>query len=119
MLSFHYWGYSIPQAQGFTFVTLILVQFFNAFNCRSLRHSVFGMGLFTNRWLLLAITWEILLLSVVIYLPFLQNVFNTYAFGPGDWMTSLLLASSILVVAELAKMIGKLGGTATRPVPVS
>jgi Ca2+-transporting ATPase len=119
MLSFHYWGYSIPQAQGFAFVTLILVQFFNAFNCRSLRHSVFGIGLFTNRWLLLAITWEILLLSVVIYLPFLQNVFNTYAFGPRDWMTSLLLASSILVVAELAKMIGKLGDTATRPVPVS
>ena len=119
VLAVHYWGHSIPQAQGFTFVTLILVQFFNAFNCRSLRNSVFRIGPFTNRWLLLAITWEMILLFVVIYLPFLQNVFNTYAFGPGDWITSLLLASSILVVGEIAKLIGKIRGAVDRPLAVS
>ena len=113
------WDYSIEQAQGFAFVTLILVQFFNAFNCRSLLHSVFSIGPFTNRWLLLAITWEVILLVVVIYVPFLQDVFNTYAFGPWDWIVSLLLASSILVVAEVAKMVGRLRGKATRPMPVS
>jgi Ca2+-transporting ATPase len=80
---------------------------------------VFRIGPFTNRWLLLAITWEIILLLVVIYLPFLQNVFNTYAFGPGDWISSLLLASSIFVVAEIAKMVGNLRGTVARPLPVS
>ena len=128
MLAFQ-WSESLPpserveQAQGFAFVTLILVQFFNAFNCRSLRHSLFRIGPFTNRWLLLAITWEIILLSVVIYLPFLQNVFNTYAFGPRDWIISLLLASSILMVMEIAKMVGmmvgKLRGTVARPLPAS
>ena len=118
LLALH-WGKSLPQVQGFTFVTLILVQFFNAFNCRSLRHSLFKIGPFTNRWLLLAIAWEISILSLVVYVPFLQNVFHTYAFGPGDWTVSLLLASSILVAMEIVKIITKLRSSVARPIPVS
>ena len=118
VLSLH-WDYSLEQTQGFTFVTLILVQFFNAFNCRSLRHSVFKLGPFTNRWLLLAITWEIILLSLVIYVPFLQDVFHTYALSLEDWSISLLLASSIFVVMEIAKMVTKLRGSVAQPIPAS
>ena len=33
-----------------TFVSLVLIQFFNAYNCRSDRHSVFRQP-FANRWL--------------------------------------------------------------------
>tara|TARA_B100000315_G_scaffold246578_1_gene274031 strand:+ start:885 stop:3611 length:2727 start_codon:yes stop_codon:yes gene_type:complete len=107
MIAFH-WGKSLPHAQGFTFVTLILVQFFNAFNCRSLRHSVFKLGLFTNRWLLVTVAWEVVVLCFVIYVPFLQNVFHTYALSPRDWIVSILLASSVFIMVEIAKMVAKL-----------
>ena len=107
-------GESLLQAQGFTFVTLILVQFFNAFNCRSLRNSLFMIGPFGNRWLMLAVAWEIILLSLVLYVPFLQDIFHTYAFGPGDWLVSLLLASSVFVVMEIVKIIASLRNTVAR-----
>lgn len=96
-----------------------MIQFFNAFNCRSLRHSLFKLGPFTKRWLLLAITWEIILLSLVIYVPFLQNVFHTYALSLRDWIISLLLASSIFVVMEIAKMVIKLRNSIAQPSPAS
>ncbi len=99
------WGSSIVEAQGFTFVTLILLELANAFNCLNIRHSLFKVGPFTNRWLVLAVCWEILLLCLIVYVPFLQNLFHTYNFSLGEWITSLVLASSLFVVWEIAKFI--------------
>src|SRR4030043_30058 len=73
------------EAQSMCFVTLILIQFFNAFNCRSLEHSLFKIGITTNRWILLAIAWECVMLGLVIYLPVLQGPFNTYSLTFIDW----------------------------------
>jgi len=99
------WGRSIVEAQGFTFVTLILVELANAFNCLDLRQSLFKVGPFTNRWLVLAICWEILLLCLIVYVPFFQNLFHTHNLSLGDWITSLALVSSLFVVWEIAKLI--------------
>ena len=96
-------GRSFEEAQSMCFVTLILVQFFNAFNCRSLEHSLFKVGPFANRWLLLAIGWECIVLSLVVYLPLLQGPFHTYPLSIQDWSVAILSALSIFVVAELYK----------------
>ena len=61
-----------------TFVSLVLIQFFNAYNCRSDRLSVFRRPL-ANRWLNTAIAWEMLLLLVIIYVPFFQRAFGTFS----------------------------------------
>ncbi len=118
MLALH-WGKSLPEVQGFVFVTVILNEFFAAFQCRSLRYSLFKIGPFTNRWLVLAVASQIILLCFVIYVPFLQNVFHTYALGPRDWIVSLLLASSVFVVMEIVKIITNLRNTVARTLPVS
>ncbi|MBM4447196.1 MAG: cation-translocating P-type ATPase [Chloroflexi bacterium] len=93
------------EAQSMCFVTLILVQFFNAFNCRSLEHSLFKIGPFANKWLLLAIGWECIMLGLVIYLPILQGPFNTYALTLTDWVIAILSASTIFIAAEIYKLI--------------
>lgn len=96
------------EAQSMCFVTLILIQFFNAFNCRSLEHSLFKIGITTNRWLLLAIAWECVLLGLVIYLPVLQGPFNTYSLTFIDWVIAILSASTIFIAAEIYKLISSL-----------
>lgn len=98
-------GRSFEEAQSMCFITLILVQFFNAFNCRSLEHSLFKVGPFANRWLLLAIGWECIVLSLVVYLPLLQEPFHTYPLSIQDWLIAILSALSIFVVAELYKFV--------------
>ena len=70
-------GRSQAEAMTMTFVSLVLIQFFKAYNFRSDRNSVFHKP-FANKWLNTAILWEIGLLLLIIYLPFLHEPFNTF-----------------------------------------
>ncbi len=104
-------GRSVVEAQCLCFVTLIIIQLFNAFNCRSLERSLFKIGITTNKWLLLAIVWECIILSLVIYLPALQGPFHTYALSLTEWAICILSASTIFIGAEIYKRIVSLLGT--------
>jgi P-type Ca2+ transporter type 2C len=58
-------GRNIAEAMTMTFVSLVLIQFFKAYNFRSDRHSILNRP-FANRSLNTAILWEIGLLLVII-----------------------------------------------------
>ncbi len=97
-------GRSLEQAMTMTFVSLVLIQFFKAYNFRSDRHSVLERP-FENKWLNLAVLWEMFLLALIVYLPFLQEPFSTYALTPSDWLIVGVLAMTIVPVLELAKWV--------------
>jgi len=98
-------GKTMIEAQCLCFLTLIMIQFFKAYNFRSERHSVFKRGFFRNKWLNLAVGSQILLMLVIIYVPVFQDVFHTYPLDSFDWLVSLLLSLSIFPVLELSKLI--------------
>jgi Ca2+-transporting ATPase len=98
-------GKTMIEAQCLCFLTLIMIQFFKAYNFRSERHSVFKLGFFRNKWLNLAVGSQILLMLVIIYVPVFQDVFHTYPLDSFDWLVSLLLSLSIFPVLELSKLI--------------
>ena len=91
-----------------TFISLVLIQFFNAYNFRSDRRSAFRRP-FANRWLNLAIGWELLLLLLVIYLPFLQAPFATFDMQPAHWLAVIGVSLTIVPVMELAKWMQRRG----------
>jgi Ca2+-transporting ATPase len=64
---------------------------------------------FANRWLNLAIGWELALLSVVIYVPFLQEPFGTFSFSLTDWAVTGALAFTIVPVLESVKWFERRG----------
>ena len=99
-------GRPLEQVMAMTFVSLVLIQFFNAYNCRSDRLSIVR-GMFANRWLNLAIAWEVLLLVVIVYVPFFQRAFGTFSFSLADWMLMLALAFSIVPVLEIVKWMAR------------
>jgi len=98
-------GKGFIEAQGMCFITLILIEFFNAFNCRSLEYSVFKIGPFSNRWLIWAILFQIAITIPIFYVPFLQKVFHAYALSLTDWIIAILSASTIFIAAEIYKLI--------------
>ncbi len=98
----------LPEAMAMTFVTLVLIQFFNAYNCRSDRLSVVRRP-FANRWLNLAVAWELVLLVVILYVPFFQRAFGTFSMTPADWMLTTALAFSIVPVLEAVKWCARRG----------
>jgi Ca2+-transporting ATPase len=101
-------GRSPAEAMTMTFVSLVLIQFFNAYNFRSDRHSVVDKP-FANKWLNLAVSWEIILLILIVYLPFLHAPFNTYSLPLIDWLIVGGLAVTIIPVLELAKWMERKG----------
>jgi Ca2+-transporting ATPase len=101
-------GRSQQEAMTMTFVSLILIQFFKAYNFRSDRESAFRSP-FANKWLNLAILWEVLLLMAIVYLPFLHGVFGTYALPWWDWAIVALLAATVSPVLELTKVLVRRG----------
>ncbi len=101
-------GRSLEQAMTMTFVSLVLIQFFKAYNFRSDRHSVLNKP-FENKWLNLAVGWEMILLVLIVYLPFLHQAFNTYSLALTDWLLVGGLAVTIVPVLEFAKWMERKG----------
>lgn len=101
-------GRSIEAAMTLTFAALVLIQFFKAYNFRSDRRSVLVRPL-ANRWLNLAIVWELALLVLVVHAPFFQEPFETVALGPLDWVIAGTLAFTVSPVLELAKWMERRG----------
>ena len=101
-------GRPLEQVMAMTFVLLVLVQFFNAYNCRSDRLSILQSP-FANRWLNLAVAWELLLLVAIAYVPFLQRAFGTFSFSLADWGLMVAFAFSIVPVVEAVKWMARRG----------
>ena len=93
---------SIAEAMTVTFVSLVLIQFFKAFNFRSYRLSVLYRP-FANRWLNLAVLWETALLLLVVYHPFLQHPFGTVDLSAFDWLVIVAASLTVVPVLELVK----------------
>ncbi|HEY5618090.1 MAG TPA: cation-translocating P-type ATPase [Vicinamibacterales bacterium] len=98
----------LPEVMAMTFVSLVLIQFFNAYNCRSDRLPVYHRP-FTNRWLNAAIAWELVVLVLIVYVPFFQRAFGTFSLTTADWMLTLALAFSIVPVLEAVKWMARRG----------
>lgn len=101
-------GRSLEEAMTMAFVSLVLIQFFKAYNYRSDHLSVFN-GIFSNRWLNLAIVFDLLLIIAVIYIPVLQTPFETFALPLVDWAVVLAAALTISPVIEMAKWMVRRG----------
>lgn len=95
-------GRPLEEAMTMTFLSLVFIQFFKAYNLRSDRHSMMRKP-FSNKWLNLAILWELLLLPFIVYLPFLNVPFGTYALTGMDWLIVIGVALTITPVLEIAK----------------
>jgi Ca2+-transporting ATPase len=98
-------GKSILEAQGVCFLTLILIEFFNALNCRSLEYSFFRIGPLSNKWLIWAILGTVAITAPIFYVPFLKETFHVHALTYVDWIVSVLSASTIFIGAEIYKLI--------------
>jgi magnesium-transporting ATPase (P-type) len=94
----------LTEARTMAFTTLVLAQLFNCFNARSDRVSAFH-HLFTNPLLWAAIGLSVLLQVAVVYVPFLNDAFDTTALDGPDWLLCVAMASSVLWADELRKLV--------------
>lgn len=90
-----------------TFTCFVFFDMFNALACRSATRSVFEIGFFSNKMFNMAVGGSILGQLAVIYLPFLQRVFQTEALTLGDLVFLALLSSTVWIVEEVRKFVNR------------
>lgn len=101
-------GRSLQEAMTMTFVSLVLIQFFKAYNFRSEKDSIMKRP-FANRWLNLAIFWELVMLGLIIALPVLRIPFSTFPLSREDWLIAIVSSGTVIPVIELLKFIIRKG----------
>ena len=95
----------IGRARTAAFVVLACSQLFHAFNCRSMTESLFKIGIFTNKKLILATATSFCVQMMVVYVPFLQRVFRTEPLGAFDWLLVVAISSLPLWAMEVVKAL--------------
>jgi Ca2+-transporting ATPase len=93
----------LATAQTIAFVTLCSSELIRAFTARSEHHSIFAIGVFSNRWMVWAVGVSFLLVLAVVYLPFLRPFFATVALGTDDWLLMLPFFFASPIAMELLK----------------
>jgi Ca2+-transporting ATPase len=85
--------------------TFVLFQFFNILNVRSESRTVFTKLTFTNKYLWWSLAVVLLLQVAVTHVGFMQSLFNTQSISFNQWMICVAVASSVLWVEEIRKVI--------------
>jgi len=96
---------SLEEARTITFCSLVAFEWFRAFNARSDEFTVFKLGVWRNRWLVISISVAIMLQLAVIYVPFLQVAFSTVPLGIDKWGIALLAGGTLFVIEETRKVL--------------
>ena len=76
-----------------------------AFTARSERYPLLKIGVFSSKWMNIAILASTALMMVVLYVPFLQNIFNTLPMGWAEWRLVIPLFLIPSIAAEAVKYI--------------
>ncbi len=100
-----YWGWSmaLPAWQTILFTTLTISQMAHASVIRSSRDSILTIGLFSNLFMVAAVSLTFVLQMLVVYWPPFQNIFGTQALRPWELGLALGMSLVVFVAVEIEK----------------
>ncbi|WP_430609964.1 cation-translocating P-type ATPase [Enterococcus sp. DIV0876] len=91
------------MATTMTLSAIVFAQIAAVFNCRTDSQSLFSIGFFSNKRVLGGIAFEIILIACLMYLPFLQGIFNTTGIQLRDWLFLICIPLPIILIEEVRK----------------
>ncbi|MGE4381370.1 MAG: cation-translocating P-type ATPase, partial [Methanothrix sp.] len=95
----------LSYARTVAFVGLGFFTVYNAYSSRSLQESVFRMNPLGNKTLLIGIAASILAILAVVYIPFMQFIFETRPLTSESWILILITGLVVVLAAEVMKKI--------------
>jgi Ca2+-transporting ATPase len=98
-------GSGLAAARTCAVNIFVFGEIFYLFNCRSLRHSLFRVGLFSNRWVLAGVGMMVALQLLFTYLPAMNTAFGSQPIGYRQWMLIVSSSLAIYFVIEFEKWI--------------
>ncbi|PNI09718.1 carbonate dehydratase [Arthrobacter sp. AFG7.2] len=95
-------GASLAEARTAAVNLFVAVETFYLFSCRSLTRSVWRIGFFSNRWVILGVLVQATGQLAITYLPLMNELFHTAPIGAETWLRILGIAllASLVVAAD-------------------
>jgi len=126
----HYWhvgqwgplsDYDTVQSEGvykartMTIIFIVFGELFRAYSCRSIRQSVFHIGLRTNTWMFYSVFVAVGMTLLLYAIPGLNEAFGMETLDAKSWIVTLLLALCPFTLDEIVKYIYRRTGYGARP----
>ena len=104
-MSGRYYGMDLATCRTITMCTLVMSQLLHVFECRSERHSIFEINIFSNIYLLGAVLVSMTMICCILYIPFLSGIFNTVALNLGQWLLVIFFSGIIFLINSVYLLI--------------
>ncbi len=98
-------GASLAEARTAALNLFVVVEAFYLFSCRSLTHSAWRIGVFSNRWIIVGVTVQAIGQLAITYLPAMNTLFGTAPIGWGAWLRILAIAVATSLIVAVDKRL--------------
>lgn len=95
------------KASTLSLSVLVAIEMFNSLNALSEDGSLLTMPPWVNPWLLLAMSISFGLHFLILYVPFLAQVFGIVPLSLNEWLLVLIVALPVIIIDEILKLIGR------------
>eukprot|EP00775_Hariotina_reticulata_P011517 gene11517-11660_t len=95
------------KASTLSLSVLVAIEMFNAYNALSEDNSLLQLPPWSNPWLALATAISLGLHCVILYVPFLAEVFNIVPLSCNEWLLVMLFALPVVLIDEILKLLGR------------
>jgi Ca2+-transporting ATPase len=86
---------------------LVTIEMLNAMNALSEDGSLVTMPPWRNPWLLLAMVISFGMHFVILYVPFLAEIFSIAPLDWNQWMLVLVFSFPVILIDEVLKLVGR------------
>ncbi|XP_072996865.1 calcium-transporting ATPase 1, endoplasmic reticulum-type-like [Typha latifolia] len=95
------------KAMTLSLSVLVAIEMFNSLNALSEDGSLLSMPPWVNPWLLLAMSVSFGLHFLILYVPFLAQVFGIVPLSLNEWLLVLAVAFPVVLIDEVLKFVGR------------
>lgn len=97
------------SATAMALAAVVITQIGNLFAQRATHTSLMRIKLFNNRLVWIGILFEVVLIILIVYVPFFQQIIGTAAFPPQNWLFLLAWMPALLLMDALRKTVQRAG----------
>ncbi|MFO0700761.1 MAG: cation-transporting P-type ATPase [Nitrospira sp.] len=99
---------SVAAARTAAVNVFVMVELFYLFNCRSLEHTMFHVGFFSNPWIWRGISAMLALQLLLTYAPIMNQLFHTVPIDGTAWLPIFGTACIVYVTIGVEKWLRRL-----------
>jgi len=96
------------KASTLSLSVLVVIEMLNALNAISEDNSLLSATPFVNPYLILAILNSIVLHCVIVYVPFLNEIFSIHAHNSTEWIAVFAFSMPVILIDEVLKFFGRM-----------